>query len=102
MLTANFAEQREVGHVARANSKNVRVTGDHLDVARIEDLRHDWRSYFENRRTHNRFAFDDYFIEADGRLIDIEEDAIKLDGLPTPPEGMKISHVDIVVRLVKS
>ncbi len=56
------------------------------------------KAYFDtNTSDHSHF-----FIESDGRLIDIAEDAIKLDGLPHPPEGMKISHVDVVVRLVKA
>jgi len=55
------------------------------------------KAYFDtNTSDHNHF-----FIEEDGELIDIAEDAIKIDGLPKPPEGMKISHVDVVVRLVK-
>ncbi len=55
------------------------------------------KAYFDtNTSNHNHF-----FVECDGRLIDIDNDAIKLDGLPRPPQGMKISHVDVVVRLVK-
>jgi len=56
------------------------------------------KAYFDtNTSNHNHF-----FIEADGQLIDIEDDAIKFDELPNTPEGMKISHVDVVVRLVKA
>ncbi len=56
------------------------------------------KAYFDtNTSNHNHF-----FVESDGELIDIAEDAIKLGGLPQPPEGMKISHVDVVVRLVKA
>jgi len=55
------------------------------------------KAYFDtNTSNHNHF-----FVECDGCVIDIAEDAIKLDGLPQPPAGMKISHVDVVVRLVK-
>jgi Fur family transcriptional regulator, iron response regulator len=55
------------------------------------------RSYFDtNTSNHNHF-----YIEARGELIDIPGDAVRVDGLPTPPEGMRISHVDVVVRLVK-
>ncbi len=38
MHSAHLAEQREVGHVAGADPKDVRVAGDHLQVARIEHL----------------------------------------------------------------
>ena len=55
------------------------------------------KAYFDtNTSNHSHF-----FVEANGELIDIAEDAVKLDGLPQPPEGMKISHVDVVIRLVK-
>jgi hypothetical protein len=27
---------------------------------------------------------------------------VQVAGLPRPPEGMRISHVDVVVRLVKA
>ncbi len=27
--------------------------------------------------------------------------SVRVDGLPTPPKGMRISHVDVVVRLVE-
>ena len=55
------------------------------------------RAYFDtNTSNHNHF-----FVEADGVLLDIPGDGIKVGGLPQPPEGMRISHIDIVVRLVK-
>lgn len=54
------------------------------------------RAYFDtNTSNHNHF-----FVESAGQLIDIPGDGIKVDGLPTPPEGMRISHIDVVVRLV--
>ncbi len=34
-------------------------------------------------------------------MLDIPGDAVQVAGLPEPPAGMKISHVDVVVRLVK-
>ena len=54
------------------------------------------RAYFDtNTSNHNHF-----FVEAEGKLIDIPGDSIKVDGLPKPPPGMRISHIDVVVRLV--
>jgi Fur family transcriptional regulator, iron response regulator len=54
------------------------------------------KAYFDtNTSNHNHF-----FIEDEGRLIDINGDCIRVDGLPEPPEGMRISHIDVVVRLV--
>jgi len=54
------------------------------------------KAYFDtNTSNHNHF-----FIEAAGELHDIPGDAIRVDGVPTPPDGMRISHIDVVVRLV--
>jgi Fur family iron response transcriptional regulator len=54
------------------------------------------RAYFDtNTSNHNH-----YFIESDGKLMDIPGDTIRVDGLPEPPENLKISHIDVVVRLV--
>jgi Fur family iron response transcriptional regulator len=55
------------------------------------------RAYFDtNVSNHNHF-----FVEGVGTLHDIPGDAIRVDGLPQPPEGMAISHIDVVVRLVR-
>lgn len=50
-----------------------------------------------NTSNHNH-----YYLEDDGRVMDIPSDAIRVDGLPEPPEGMKIAHIDVVVRLTKA
>ncbi len=84
--------------------------GEHVSLATVYNTLHQFRSaglvrelaidasraYFDtNTSNHNHF-----FIEPDGELVDIPGGSIKVDGLPTPPAGMKISHVDVVVRLV--
>jgi len=54
------------------------------------------RAYFDtNTSNHNHF-----FVEAEGRLVDIVGNEIRVDGLPEPPEHLKISHIDVVVRLI--
>jgi Fur family transcriptional regulator, iron response regulator len=54
------------------------------------------RAYFDtNTSNHNH-----YFIEGDGKLMDIPGDTIRVDGLPEPPEDLRISHIDVVVRLI--
>jgi Fur family iron response transcriptional regulator len=54
------------------------------------------KAYFDtNTSNHNHF-----FIEDKGELMDIPGDTIRVDGLPEPPEGMRVSHIDVVVRLV--
>jgi len=53
------------------------------------------KSYFDtNISNHNHF-----YIERDGVLVDIPGTSIRVDGLPEPPSGMRISHIDVVVRL---
>ena len=84
--------------------------GEHVSLATVYNTLHQFRAaglvrelaidasraYFDtNTSNHNHF-----FVEADGVLLDIPGDGIKVDGLPKPPEGMRISHIDVVVRLV--
>ena len=54
------------------------------------------RAYFDtNVSNHNHF-----FVEEKGELLDIDSHTIRVDGLPQPPKGLRISHIDVVVRLV--
>lgn len=54
------------------------------------------KAFFDtNVSNHNHF-----FVEDRGELIDIHGEHIRVDGLPEPPPGMRISHIDVVVRLV--
>lgn len=56
------------------------------------------RIYFDtNTSNHNH-----YYVESDGLLSDIPSAQIRVDGLPEPPPGMRIAHIDVVVRLVKA
>lgn len=55
------------------------------------------KTYFDTN-TSNHFHF---FCERDGELLDIETGEISIEGLPEAPEGMAISRVDVLVRLVK-
>jgi Fur family iron response transcriptional regulator len=55
------------------------------------------KTYFDtNVSNHNHF-----YVERSGELVDIEGNSIRVEGLPTPPPGHRISHIDVVVRLVK-
>lgn len=87
-------------------------TGENVSLATVYNTLHQFRragllrelaidgskTYFDtNTSNHNH-----YFLEPDGELMDIPSDQIRVDGLPEPPEGMKISHIDVVVRLVKA
>ncbi len=53
------------------------------------------RTYFDTN-TSNHFH---YFLESEGRLIDMGADDIKVKGLPSAPEGTEIDRIDVIVRL---
>ena len=55
------------------------------------------KTYFDTN-TSNHYHF---FCESDGELLDIGEGVIQVENLPEPPEGMKISRVDVMIRLVE-
>lgn len=48
-----------------------------------------------NVSNHNHF-----YVEHERRMFDIPNGTLRVEGLPPPPEGMMVSHVDVVVRLV--
>ncbi len=55
------------------------------------------KTYFDTN-TSNHYHF---FCERDGILMDIPTDELVVQGLPEPPEGMEISRVDVLVRLIE-
>jgi Fur family iron response transcriptional regulator len=54
------------------------------------------KTYFDTN-TSNHYHF---FCEHAGTLMDISTGLIRIEGLPEAPEGMAISRVDVLVRLV--
>jgi Fur family iron response transcriptional regulator len=87
------------------------ATGEHISLATVYNTLHHFtkagllrelalegsRAYFDtNTSNHTHF-----FIPEKGEVLDISSNCIRVDGLPEPPEGLKISHVDVVVRLVR-
>ncbi|KSV80928.1 MULTISPECIES: iron response transcriptional regulator IrrA [unclassified Sinorhizobium] len=53
------------------------------------------KTYFDtNVSDHHHF-----FVEGQNEVLDIPVSNIQIDNLPEPPEGMEISHVDVVIRL---
>jgi len=86
--------------------------GEHVSLATVYNTLHQFKragllrelaiegskAYFDtNTSNHNHFL-----LEPNGELMDIPGDAITVSGLPEPPEGLKITHVDVVVRLTKA
>ena len=56
------------------------------------------RSYFDtNTGDHQHF-----FVEDEGRLIDIPGDEIAVAGVPVPPKGLTVDRIDIVVRVKRT
>ena len=55
------------------------------------------KSYFDTK-THDHPHF---FWEEDGRLTDAPAEQLEITKLPTAPDGMQISKVDVVIRLRK-
>lgn len=52
-------------------------------------------SYFDtNAAPHQHF-----FLEQCGTLIDIRDDVLRIQGLPSVPEGTEVSRVDVVIRV---
>lgn len=53
------------------------------------------RTYFDtNVSDHHHFV-----VEKTSEVLDIPVGNISVKDLPTPPEGMEIAHVDVVIRL---
>ena len=56
------------------------------------------RGYFDtNTGDHQHF-----FLEDEGALIDIPGDQISVAGVPTPPNGLAVDRVDVVVRVKRA
>jgi len=53
------------------------------------------RTYFDTDTSNHHH----FFVEGEERVIDIDSKTIDVVGLPPPPGGMEIAHVDIVVRV---
>jgi Fur family iron response transcriptional regulator len=54
------------------------------------------KTYFDTN-TSNHYHF---FCEVSGQLMDIATGVIRIEGLPEAPDGMTISRVDVLVRVV--
>jgi Fur family iron response transcriptional regulator len=53
------------------------------------------KTYFDTN-TSNHYHF---YMEDEGRLVDIPDASLQVLGLPDPPEGREVSRVDVIVRL---
>jgi Fur family iron response transcriptional regulator len=56
------------------------------------------RSYFDTDTSdHHHF-----YVEDEQRMIDIPASSVEFAALPEAPSGMKVSHVDVVIRVRKA
>jgi Fur family iron response transcriptional regulator len=53
------------------------------------------KTYFDTNVSNHSHFFD----SRTGHVVDIPDEAISVEGVPEPPAGMEISHVDVVVHL---
>jgi Fur family iron response transcriptional regulator len=53
------------------------------------------KTYFDTN-TADHFHF---YFESEGRLMDIMDAGVTVEGLPAAPPGKRISRIDVVVRL---
>jgi Fur family iron response transcriptional regulator len=53
------------------------------------------KTYFDTN-TSNHYH---YFVESEGRLMDVESSESPLVKAPEPPEGYEITQIDVLVRL---
>ena len=89
----------------------VAALGEHVSLATVYNTLHQFKraglvrelaidgskAYFDtNTSNHSHFM-----LEPLGGLMDIPGDTIQVSGVPQPPDGMKITHIDVVVRLAK-
>ena len=87
------------------------TAGEHVSLATVYNTLHQFteagllrqvtvdgtRTYFDtNTGDHHHF-----YREDDGMLMDIDNDRIRVDGLPEPPAGCRVDRVDVVVRVRK-
>lgn len=90
----------------------VAALGEHVSLATVYNTLHQFKragllrelaiegskAYFDtNTSNHSHFL-----LESSGELMDIAGDTIQVSGVPKPPEGMRVTHVDVVVRLAKT
>jgi Fur family iron response transcriptional regulator len=53
------------------------------------------KTYFDTN-TSNHYHF---YLESEGKLMDIPGAGFEVLGLPQPPEGTEISRIDVIVRI---
>lgn len=107
------SEEKYNQHIFAENLfKQARHAGLRLSLATVYNTLNQWADigllmriqpsgsliYFDTNVSHHHHFFD----EASNSLIDIDESDIQMQNLPPPPEGKRITSVDVVLRINKS
>jgi Fur family iron response transcriptional regulator len=56
------------------------------------------KAYFDTNPTEHHH----YFLEDEGKVIDIPSEGVTVTNLPLPPFGMEAAGVEVIVRLRKA
>lgn len=112
VLAALLFGQGDRHVTAEALHEEVSNAGESVSLATVYNTLHQFKNAgllreiaLEGQRAHfdtNTSNHNHFYLEKSGELMDIPADSIRVDGLPEPPPGMRISHIDVVVRLVKA
>ncbi|MGZ5849692.1 MAG: iron response transcriptional regulator IrrA [Methyloceanibacter sp.] len=96
-VTAETLHEEAIAHKVPVSLATVYNTLHQFTEARLlrEVAVEGAKTYFDTN-TSNHYHF---FCEHSG-LMDIQTGSIRIEGLPEAPEGMTISRVDVLVRLV--
>jgi Fur family iron response transcriptional regulator len=104
-----FGEQDRHVTAEELHAEAVAV-GEQVSLATVYNTLHQFRSAgllrelaIEGARTYfdtNVSNHSHFYLEREGRVIDIPGDTIDVSGVPEPPENLRISHIDVIVRLV--
>ena len=73
------------------NTLNQFTAADLLREVAIEGA----KTYFDTN-TADHFHF---YLESEGKLMDIKSPDVTVEGLPAAPQGKRISRVDVIIRL---
>lgn len=112
MLLGTFLFGRGDRHITAESLHTEAVaSGEHVSLATVYNALHQFKdagllrelaiegskAYFDtNTSNHNHF-----YLEHEGVLTDIPGPGVRVEDVPPPPEGLAVSHIDVVIRLIR-
>lgn len=67
------------------------------DVGLVREISIDSKRYFDTNTENHQY----FYFEEEHRLVGVSELQTGFKDLPQPPEGRRVSRIDVVVRLCK-